>query len=42
MKTNGAIIDYEPRIQHEYGMKEFAIQDLDGYIIAFGQGAEEE
>ena len=36
-KENGAIIDYEPCIQREYDMKEFAIKDPDGYVIAFGQ-----
>lgn len=32
----GATIDYEPCIQ-PYGCKEFGVQDLDGYDIAFGQ-----
>ena len=36
----GATIDYEPRIE-EYGVKEFGIQDLDGYDIAFGQDLED-
>ena len=36
-KENGAIIEYEPCIQQEYDMKEFAIKDPDGYVIAFGQ-----
>ena len=34
---NGAIVDYEPCIQAEYDMKEFAVRDLDGHVIAFGQ-----
>ena len=36
-KKNRAIIDYEPCIQEEYDMKEFAVKDLDGYVIVFGQ-----
>lgn len=36
-KKNKAIIDYEPCIQEEYDMKEFAVKDPDGYVIAFGQ-----
>ena len=36
-KLNGATIHYEPTIQEYYGMKEFAVKDLDGYVIAFGQ-----
>jgi len=42
LKENGAIIDYEPCIQHEYDMKEFAVKDPDGYVIAFGQHYEGE
>jgi catechol 2,3-dioxygenase-like lactoylglutathione lyase family enzyme len=34
---NGVVFEYEPCIQHEYDMKEFAVRDPDGYIIAFGQ-----
>ena len=36
MKKRGAIIDYELCLQ-PYGCREFGIQDLDGYDIAFGQ-----
>ena len=36
-KANGGIIEYEPCIQKEYDMKEFAVRDLDGYVIALGQ-----
>jgi len=32
---NGAIIEYAPKDPVEYEMREFAIRDLDGYIIAF-------
>lgn len=35
--ANGAIIEYEPCIREAYDMKEFAVRDLDGHIIAFGQ-----
>ena len=36
-RDNGAIIEYEPCIQDEYDMKEFAVRDPDGHVIAFGQ-----
>jgi catechol 2,3-dioxygenase-like lactoylglutathione lyase family enzyme len=36
-QKNGAAFDYDICIQHEYDMKEFAIKDPDGYVIAFGQ-----
>ena len=36
LKGKGATIDYELRDQ-PYGCREFGIQDLDGYDIAFGQ-----
>ena len=36
-KSKGARIAYEPLIKEEYGMKEFAVRDLDGHVIAFGQ-----
>lgn len=36
-QNNGATFEYEICIQQEYDMKEFAIQDPDGYVIAFGQ-----
>jgi len=37
VKERGATIKYEPCIQREYDMKEFAVVDPDGYMIAFGQ-----
>ncbi len=37
VKANGARIEYAPCIQREYDMKEFAVRDPDGYLIAFGQ-----
>lgn len=36
----GARITYEPTIQERYGMKEFAVSDLDGYVLAFGEDVE--
>ena len=36
LKERGATIDYEICLQ-PYGCKEFGVQDLDGYDIAFGQ-----
>ena len=35
--SKGASVVYEPRIIEAYTMKEFAIRDLDGYVLAFGQ-----
>ena len=37
MKGKGATIEYEPCIQQHYDMKEFAVRDLDGYVLAFSQ-----
>jgi len=39
LKDRGANIDYELCVK-EYGVKEFGVQDLDGYDIAFGQDLE--
>jgi uncharacterized glyoxalase superfamily protein PhnB len=39
VKSHGAIIAYEPALQDEYGNREFAVLDLDGYRIAFGSDA---
>ncbi len=36
LKNRGATIDYEICTQ-PYGCREFGIQDLDGYDVAFGQ-----
>ena len=36
LKDRGATIDYDLCVQ-PYGCKEFGVQDLDGYDIAFGQ-----
>lgn len=36
-QQNGANIEYEPCIREAYDMKEFAVRDPDGHIIAFGQ-----
>ncbi len=36
LKERGATIDYE-LCDQPYGVKEFGVQDLDGYDIAFGQ-----
>jgi len=36
LKSRGATIDYE-LCDQPYGCREFGIQDLDGYNIAFGQ-----
>jgi predicted lactoylglutathione lyase len=35
--AKGAKIVYEPTIKKYYNMKEFAVKDLNGYILAFGQ-----
>ncbi len=39
-RDKGAEIVYEPCIQEDYDMKEFAIGDPDGHVIAFGQNYE--
>ncbi len=39
VKSRGAIIAYEPALQDEYGNREFAVLDLDGYRVAFGSDA---
>jgi catechol 2,3-dioxygenase-like lactoylglutathione lyase family enzyme len=38
-KPRGAIIAYEPSLQQEYGNREFAVRDLDGYLLAFGSNS---
>ena len=40
VKPRGAIIAYEPCLQKEYGNREFAVRDLDGYLLAFGSDAQ--
>lgn len=40
LKQRGAIIDYE-LCEQPYGCREFGIQDLDGYDVAFGQDTDE-
>lgn len=37
MHEKGTSIVYEPVLREHYDMKEFAVQDLDGYVLAFGQ-----
>ena len=37
LQEDGAIVEYEPCIQKDYDMKEFAVRDPDGHVIAFGQ-----
>lgn len=39
-KVKGAKVVYEPCDQEYYGNREFAIRDLDGYVIAFGHNIE--
>ena len=41
LKTMGAKIDYD-LCDQPYGCREFGIQDLDGYDIAFGQDIEQD
>jgi len=33
----GAEVVYAPVVQPDYTMKEFAVRDVDGYVLAFGQ-----
>jgi len=37
LKTKGTQVVYEPVVQEEYGMLEFAVRDGDGYVLGFGQ-----
>ena len=37
LQANGADIVYGPVIQEEYGMKELAVRDRNGYVLGFGQ-----
>jgi len=39
-KQKGARIAYEPVNRTLYGNREFAVRDLDGYVIAFGHNIE--
>jgi len=41
-EAKGAEFAYGLTHQHEYDNIEFAVRDPDGYVIAFGQGAEDE
>ena len=36
----GAEFVYEPMVQPSYGMKEFAVRDLEGYVLGFGEAVE--
>jgi hypothetical protein len=36
-EKNGVEVVYEPKIIELYTMKEFAVRDLNGYVLAFGQ-----
>jgi len=40
-RSRDADIVYEPTIQTEYAMKEFAVRDLDGHVLGFGQDISE-
>ncbi len=37
LKANGATIVYGPLVQQHYHMEEFAVRDLDGHVLGFGQ-----
>ena len=36
-KSKAAELVYGPIVQIEYNMKEFAVRDIDGYVLGFGQ-----
>jgi hypothetical protein len=36
-RSNAADVVYGPIVQSEYHMKEFAVRDVDGYVLGFGQ-----
>ena len=35
--ASGADVVYPPTVQEAYGMEEFAVRDLDGYVLGFGE-----
>ena len=37
MSSKGADVVYEPVVQHDYQMLEFAVRDCDGHVLGFGQ-----
>jgi predicted enzyme related to lactoylglutathione lyase len=37
LMSRGADVVYGPLIQDEYAMKEFAVRDVDGHVLGFGQ-----
>jgi uncharacterized glyoxalase superfamily protein PhnB len=37
LQSNGAEIVYGPIVQQAYQMEEFAVRDLDGHVLGFGQ-----
>lgn len=37
LRENGAEIVYAPAFQQAYQMEEFAVRDLEGYVLGFGQ-----
>ena len=37
LSAQGADVVYGPVVQAEYSMKEFAVRDLDGHVLGFGQ-----
>ena len=37
LTSNGADIVYGPVVQESYQMEEFAVRDLEGYVLGFGQ-----
>jgi catechol 2,3-dioxygenase-like lactoylglutathione lyase family enzyme len=37
LQANGADVVYGPTIQESYQMEEFAVRDVDGYVLGFGQ-----
>jgi catechol 2,3-dioxygenase-like lactoylglutathione lyase family enzyme len=37
LRANGADIVYGPLIQEAYHTEEFAVRDLEGYVLGFGQ-----
>lgn len=35
-RDNGVVVDWEPG-DREYGLRDYAVRDLDGYLLIFGQ-----
>ena len=42
LSSKGADIAYGPLIQESYRMREFAVRDIDGHVLGFGQALDDQ